>query len=52
MLPACKDMNVEAEEATELEAITRRQTGEDPADWEDLVHAVVNCSVCELVTGL
>jgi hypothetical protein len=21
-------------------------TGEDSADWEDLVRAVVNCSVC------
>jgi hypothetical protein len=24
-------------------------TGEDTADWEKLVHAVVNCRVCELV---
>jgi hypothetical protein len=23
-------------------------TGEDIADWEDLVHAIVNCRVCEL----
>jgi hypothetical protein len=27
-------------------------TDEDKADWEDLVSAVVNCSVCELVTVL
>jgi hypothetical protein len=27
-------------------------TSEDAADWEDLVHAVVNCSVCELVIVL
>jgi hypothetical protein len=26
-------------------------TGEDTADWEVLVHAVVNCRVCELVTA-
>jgi hypothetical protein len=25
MLPACKDMNMEAEEATAVEAITRQQ---------------------------
>jgi hypothetical protein len=27
-------------------------TGEDTADWEDLVRAVVNCWVCELVIPL
>jgi hypothetical protein len=27
-------------------------TGEDTADWEDLVHAVLNCRVCELVIAL
>jgi hypothetical protein len=27
-------------------------TGEDTADWEDLVHAVVNYKVCELVIAL
>jgi hypothetical protein len=27
-------------------------TGEDTADWEDLVRAVVNCRVCELATAL
>jgi hypothetical protein len=35
---ASKDVNTEAEEATELEAVTR--------------HAVVNCRVCELVIAL
>jgi hypothetical protein len=27
-------------------------TGEDTADWKDLLRAVVNCSVCELTTTL
>jgi hypothetical protein len=27
-------------------------TGEDTADWEDLVHAVVNCRVCESMIAL
>jgi hypothetical protein len=27
-------------------------TGEDTADWEDSVRAVVNCRVCELATAL
>jgi hypothetical protein len=27
-------------------------TGEDTVDWEDLVHAVVNCKVCEFAIAL
>jgi hypothetical protein len=27
-------------------------TGEDTADWEELVRAVVNCRVCELAIAL
>jgi hypothetical protein len=30
----------------------RVTTGEDTADWKDLVHAVVNCIVCELAIAL
>jgi hypothetical protein len=42
-LPAGKNVSMDAEETV----VIRHQatTGEDTADWEDLVHAVVNCSV-------
>jgi hypothetical protein len=43
---ASKNMNMEDEEATALESIIKT-TGEDTADREDLVHAVVNSRVCE-----
>jgi hypothetical protein len=33
-----------------LEAVTRRLV--KTADWEDSVHAVVNCRVCELAIAL
>jgi hypothetical protein len=46
--PASKDVNMVGEEVTALEAVTRLQ----PADWEDLVHTVVNCRVCELAIAL
>jgi hypothetical protein len=39
-------VNTEAEEATALEAVTRRQPVKI-TDGEVLVRAVVNCSVCE-----
>jgi hypothetical protein len=30
----------------------QEMTGEETADWEDLVHAVMNCSVCELAISV
>jgi hypothetical protein len=42
---------MEAEEAMALEVVTQ-QRSEDTADWEDLVHAVVNCKLCELLKRL
>jgi hypothetical protein len=44
--PSSKDVNTEAEEGTTLEAVTRRQQVEGTAD-KDLVHAAVNCNVCQ-----
>jgi hypothetical protein len=29
-----------------------QRTGEDTKEWEDLVHAVVNCRVCELAIAI
>jgi hypothetical protein len=49
--PASKDVNTEGEEATALEAVTRRQ----PVKIEqtgDLARAVVKCRVCELAIAL
>jgi hypothetical protein len=49
--PASKDVNSEAEEATALEAVTRRQ----PLKIQQTVktvRVVVNCRVCELATAL
>jgi hypothetical protein len=40
-------MNAKAEEVASLEAVMR-QNVEDTVDWEDSVHDVVNCRVCEL----
>jgi hypothetical protein len=42
-LPAGKNMSTEAEEVFGIRH--QAMTGEDTADWEDLVHAVVNCRV-------
>jgi hypothetical protein len=36
---------MEAEESTALGSFYQAMTGEDAADWEDLVGAVVNCRV-------
>jgi hypothetical protein len=44
--PAGKDVSMEAEDIVGI--CYQGTTGEDTADWEDLVHAVVNCRVCEL----
>jgi hypothetical protein len=49
--PGSKGVNTDAEEATELEAVTRRQ----PVNirWtEKAVRVVVNCRVCESAIAL
>jgi hypothetical protein len=43
---ACKNMSTEAEDFVGIHH--QATTGEDTADWEDLVYAVVKCRVCEL----
>jgi hypothetical protein len=43
--PASKGVNTEAEEATALEAVTRRQ----PVNIQLL--AIVNCRVCEIAVA-
>jgi hypothetical protein len=48
--PAGKNMSLEAEDIVEIRH--QATTGEDTADWEDLVRAVVNCRVCELAIAL
>jgi hypothetical protein len=46
---ASKGVNMEAEEATAIEAVTRQQ----PVKIQhNLVRAVVNCRVCELAIAL
>jgi hypothetical protein len=49
--PASKDMNMKAEEATALEAITRWQPVKTQKT-EKTSYCLVNCRVCELVTVL
>jgi hypothetical protein len=34
-----------------VEICYQAMAGEYTADWEDLVHAVVNCKVCELAVA-
>jgi hypothetical protein len=48
--PTGKNMSTEAEDIVVI--CHWAMTGEDTADWEDLVRAVVNCRVCELVIAL
>jgi hypothetical protein len=43
--PTCKDVNTEAEKATALEAVARRQPVK-------ILRAVVNFRVCELAIAL
>jgi hypothetical protein len=43
-------VNAEAEEATALEAITRRLV--KTQQTEDLVYAIMNCRACELAIAL
>jgi hypothetical protein len=49
-LPASKDMNMEVEKATALEAITRQEPAKTH-QTEDFIRAVVNCRVHELANG-
>jgi hypothetical protein len=48
--PAGKKMSMEAEDTVGIHH--QATTGENPANWEDLVNAVVNCRMCELVIAL
>jgi hypothetical protein len=50
--PASKDVNTEAEEAIELEAVTRKRLAKTQQTEKDLVRAVLNCRVCELAIAL
>jgi hypothetical protein len=47
--PIGKNVSTEAEH---IVGIRHQETGEDTADWEDLVRAVVNCRLCELAIAL
>jgi hypothetical protein len=49
--PASMVVNMEAEEATALEAVTRRQPVKLQHS-EDFVRAIINCSVYELELAL
>jgi hypothetical protein len=49
-LPAGKNVSSEAENIVEIRH--QAMTGEDTADWEDLVRSVINWSVCELAIAL
>jgi hypothetical protein len=49
-LPASKNVSTETEDFVQI--CHQATTGEDTSDWEDLVHAVVNCRLCELVIAL
>jgi hypothetical protein len=49
-LPVGKNMGKEAEDSVGI--CHQATTGEDIADWEDLVHTVVNCSAYELAVAL
>jgi hypothetical protein len=48
--PAGKNVSKEVEDAVGIRH--QATNGEDIADWEDLVRAVVNCWVCELAMPL
>jgi hypothetical protein len=43
-LPAGKNVSTEAEDIVGI--CHQAMTGEDTANWEDLLRAVVNCGVC------
>jgi hypothetical protein len=48
--PASKNVSTEAEDTAGISHLAT--IGEHTADWEDLVRAVVNFRVCELVIAL
>jgi hypothetical protein len=48
--PASKNVSTEAEDIVQIHH--QATAGEDTADWEDLVHALVNWRVCELAIVL
>jgi hypothetical protein len=48
--PAGKNVSTEAEDIVGIRH--QAKTGEDTVDREDLLRAVVNCSVCELAIAL
>jgi hypothetical protein len=50
--PASNDVNTEAEKATALEAVTRRQPMKIQQTEKTSVRALVNCRVCELAIAL
>jgi hypothetical protein len=39
-------------ESSASKNVNQTTAGEDTADWEDTVRAVVNCIVCELAIAL
>jgi hypothetical protein len=49
--PASKDVNNEAEEATALKAVTRRQPVKIQ-ETENTSYVLMNCGVCELTSAL
>jgi hypothetical protein len=48
--PVSKNVSTEAEDIVEIHH--QATAGENTADWEDLVRALVNCRVCELAAAL
>jgi hypothetical protein len=48
--PAGKNVNTKAEDTVGIRH--QAKAGEDAADWKDVMHAVVNCRVCELAFAL
>jgi hypothetical protein len=48
---ASKDMNMEADKATMVEAITKREPVKT-TDWDDLAHVIMNCKMHKLETAL
>jgi hypothetical protein len=49
-LPAGKNVSTEAENIVEIRH--QATTGENTADWKDLLHAVVHYRMCEIATEL
>jgi hypothetical protein len=49
-LPAGKNVSTEAEDIVKIRQ--HATTGENTADWKDLIRAVVHCRMCEIETAL